>query len=241
MSQAPGAVSARARIAAMRRRRAGSAAAMLHVLHVLWMSTSAGAVWSDMYASAPSAAVQRGPERLRCEHAASPLIGLDVETPRFSWAIPPSDDGAAYGVVAASFQVQVADAVTAKVVWDSGTVASSALSTVYGGPALARDTSFSWRVRYWPGKGDGSSTDPSRWSTNFRFHTAPSSADWANASWIDGSRGALRSNIPLPSGSRIVEAFVFASSIGFHHVLVNGMLLGNQSTYLFEPGQSAYS
>lgn len=205
------------------------------LLHVLWMSAS------DLYASAPWAPVQRGPERLRCEHAASPLIGLDVETPRFSWAIPPSDDGEAYGVVAARYQVQVVDAVTAKVVWDSGAVASSSLSTVYDGPALARDTSFSWRVRYWPGKGDGGSTDPSNWSKSFRFHTAPSAAHWANASWIDGSRGALRNNIALLPGSKIVEAFVFASSIGFHYVLVNGVVLGNQSTYLFEPGQSAYS
>ena len=179
------------------------------------------------------------PVRLRCEHAPSPLYGLDIPHPRFSWAIP--QPTRAYGVVSGGYQLQVADAVTSIVVWDSGTVHSSALSTVYGGPPLANDTSFSWRVRYWPGQRAGGRTDPSHWSKKFRFHTAPSSADWANASWIDGSRGALRKNIALPSGSRIVEAFVFASSIGFHHVLVNGMLLGNQTTYLFEPGQSAYS
>ena len=190
--------------------------------------------------SAPPSAPPRPPERLRCEHAESPLIGLDLEAPRFSWTVPTHGDGA-YGEMPASHQLQVVEELSAKIAWDSGQVVSSALSTVFGGPPLADDTSFSWRVRYWPAHAADGAAAPSDWSDAFRFRTAPSSTVWANASWIDGSRGALRKQIALPPGSRIVEAFVFASSIGFHHVLVNGALLGNQSTYLFEPGQSAYS
>eukprot|EP01047_Picozoa_sp_COSAG01_P050127 COSAG01_NODE_5034_length_4534_cov_1.968433_2_plen_259_part_00 len=105
---------------------------------------------------------------------------------------------------------------------------------------MAPDTSFQWRVRYWLASGNATAA-PSAWSAPYAFHTAPSAQTWLNASWIDGSRGALRRRVILPAGATVREAFVFASSIGFHHVLVDGVLLGNQSTYLFEPGQSVYS
>lgn len=197
------------------------------------------AVWS-VFLICPRATAPAPPYRLRCEHAPPPLIGLDVSTPRLSWVVPPS--AGAYGEVVGAHQVKVTDVHASRVVWDSGATASAALSTVYLGPPLAADTSFSWRVRV--------GTDPlalqtaprdSGWSEPFYFRTAPSRSAWSNASWIDGSRGALRKQIVLPSGGKIVEAFIFASSIGFHHLLVNGALLGNQSTYLFEPGQSVYS
>ena len=190
--------------------------------------------------SAATAAPAAAPERLRCEHAPAPLIGLDVAAPRFSWVVPPT--AGAYGEASAGYQVQVIDEPAAKTVWDSGRVASPASSVVYSGPPLAADKSFAWRVRV--DAGEPSLRDAaadSGWSEPYRFRTAPSATTWSNASWIDGSRGALRRSIALPTGHKLVEAFVFASSIGFHHVKVNGALLGNQSTYLFEPGQSAYS
>eukprot|EP01048_Picozoa_sp_COSAG05_P004773 COSAG05_NODE_269_length_12494_cov_9.329326_5_plen_534_part_00 len=176
------------------------------------------------------------PTRLRMEHAKSPLLGLDVPNPRFAWALP---DSGSRGVLSAAYQLQVVDALSSQVVWDSGKVEGRALSAVYFGAApLAWDTSFRWNVRYWK---SGAGAEASSWSEPFAFRTAPSPVTWDNATWIDGSRGALRREIVLPSGAKIREAFVFATSIGFHHVLVDGVLLGNQSTYLFEPGQSVYS
>ena len=190
-----------------------------------------------------------GPERLRTEYAASPLIGLDVlDAPRFSWVLP---DTAALGVVTVAYQVRVSGVSAAKVVWDSGrqavdnTTVGMGLRAVYSGAPLAADASFQWRVRCWTK--DGGASD---WSAPFDFHTAPAASDWATASWIDGSAGALRKEVLLPKSlldgggngvPTVREAFAFASSIGYHEVRIDGQILGNQTTYLFEPGESAYS
>jgi hypothetical protein len=188
---------------------------------------TAAAASTSMMGAAP-------PSRLRCEHAAAPLIGLDVPLPRFAWTLP---DTGAPSVAPAAHELQVwAEGLGCPCpIWGSGKVVSGALSTRYAGSELAPDSSFGWRVRYWLGD------TRSGWSVPYSFRTAPSAESWRNASWIDGGRGALRRRVSLPVGATVREAYVFASSIGFHHVLVDGAVLGNQSTFLFEPGQSVYS
>eukprot|EP01046_Picozoa_sp_COSAG06_P033492 COSAG06_NODE_3422_length_5370_cov_2.834187_2_plen_607_part_00 len=182
------------------------------------------------------------PEHLRCEHAAPPLIGLDVPRPRLSWTVPSSSTSTAvFGEMVSAYEVSVLDKTHGgRKIFESGRQAArpgQGLSTVYSGQALAADTSFIWRVRVWT----TSSTAASPWSEPYQFHTAPAQTAWRNASWIDGSQGAVRKQILLPTGAVIQEAYVYASSIAFHEILVNGALVGNQSTYLYEPGQSSYT
>eukprot|EP01051_Picozoa_sp_SAG22_P001130 SAG22_NODE_41_length_25488_cov_6.133719_5_plen_540_part_00 len=218
---------------------AGSTVPISAMAMVLLAAIAASGIAASGIAAEASAAAASAPEpplRLRCEHAAPPLIGLDVQRPRFAWILP---DTGALSVAPAAHELEVwAEGPGCPCpVWGSGKVAGGALSARYAGPELPADSSLGWRVRYWLAGGDA----PSGWSAHYSFRTAPAAESWRNASWVDGSRGALRRRISLPPGATVREAYVFASSIGFHHVLVDGALLGNQSTYLFEPGQSVYS
>jgi hypothetical protein len=96
---------------------------------------------------------------LRVDGMDAPL-GLDSSKPVLSWRLT---DGQSSGQSIA-YQVQVAaspaDFLSAhSSVWDSGRVASAALSLPYAGPALGSHRQYFWRVRVWDA--DGS---PSAWS-----------------------------------------------------------------------------
>lgn len=59
----------------------------------------------------------------------------------------------------------------------------------------------------------------------------------------------LVTNIGLPhqvaqehqSGAVVAEAFLYATTVGFHEIRVNGAVVGQQQRHLFEPGQSSYT
>ena len=90
------------------------------------------------------------------------------------------------------------------------------------------------------------------------WHTGPASTSvsqqhpsaWDAASWLNGSSGVLATDISVPAGKLasvgadtwrdvvVAEAFAFASTLGFHQLRIDGEVLGNLSTYLFEPGAS---
>ena len=166
------------------------------MLTILLVSTI---ILTSLASANPQAAA--APERLRCEHAASPLLGLDIAAPRFAWVLP---DTGERGVASVAHQVQVSDELGGSTVWDSGRTSSAALNTVYRGPPLAADSSFVWRVRHWrSAAAAGGDPTGSPWSAPFHFRTAPSAATWRNASYIDGSAGALRRAIPLPTGAKV--------------------------------------
>eukprot|EP01048_Picozoa_sp_COSAG05_P022925 COSAG05_NODE_4764_length_1381_cov_1.297192_2_plen_286_part_00 len=110
---------------------------------------------------------------------------------------------------------------------------------VWGGAPLSSESEYAWRVRYFDT--DDASNSGSQWSDWARFTTAPDQASWRKTSWINGSAGLLRRDFALPTNkSPVRSAILYASTIGFQELYLNGELLGNQSRYLFEPGQSAY-
>ncbi len=145
----------------------------------------------------PAAASTVTVSGLTVDRRADP-VGVGA-TPRFGWRLT---SGAA-AQVQSRYQLTVGTAASANDVWDSGQVASAqSVDVGYGGPALAGDRSYYWRVRVWDAQGR-----PSPWSASARFDTAlfdgwqadfigaPGTANLSGASWIwypegDPSAGA---------------------------------------------------
>jgi hypothetical protein len=67
----------------------------------------------------------------------------------------------------------------------------------------------------------------------------PSAAAWAAAAWLNGSAGMLRREFTA-GGPGLSSAHVYASTIGFHELRVNGAILGEQTDKVFEPGVAVY-
>lgn len=113
------------------------------------------------------------------DYAAQPL-GIDSPAPRFGWHLPATGDGrqSAYRirVVASVEQFESAP------LWDSGKVASAAVSQIaYAGPALTSRSKYFWQVQTWDGADAASG-----WSQPQSFEMGllqPS--DWS-AQWISG-------------------------------------------------------
>ncbi|MCA2211861.1 family 78 glycoside hydrolase catalytic domain [Jidongwangia harbinensis] len=125
-------------------------------------------------------------------------VGVDTAKPRFGWRL----STAAKGQLQGRYQVTVGTTPGAADVWDSGTVASQqSVDVGYGGPALAADRTYHWRVRVWDGQGR-----PSPWSAPARFDTAPAGwdADFIGAPGTASLTGA--SWIWYPEGDPAVEA-----------------------------------
>ena len=119
--------------------------------------------------------------KLKVEYAETPL-GIDVETPRFSWQMMlPNHER---GYFQTNYQILVATE-KGKLVWDSGKIKSDlSLNIEYGGAPLQPATRYAWRVNVWNQKGE--QTSASSW-----FETGLMSSDstyqgWSGARWIGG-------------------------------------------------------
>ena len=172
------------------------------------------------------------PIDLRVEHMPSPVLGLDpARPPRLTFRLP-ADSPAGSRCAAARFELSS----KASVVWDSGKVASGETAAVVPAHiALSPDSTYTWRCQYWLAAGGG---DPSAWSEPQPFHTAPAARTWSGAAWLNGSAGMLRHQFSAPA--EIEEAFVFASTIGFHELRLNAVVLGDGTDKLLEPGVGVY-
>lgn len=67
----------------------------------------------------------------------------------------------------------------------------------------------------------------------------PSAAAWAAAAWLNGSAGMIRFEFHAEAAA-VSSAHVYASTIGFHELRLNGAVLGQQADKIFEPGVAVY-
>jgi alpha-L-rhamnosidase len=154
------------------------------------------------------------PTRLRVEYRRTPLLGLDVPAPRFSWAL----SSTSRGLTQAAYELQIGDGSSS---WSSGKVSSNRSQNVlYSGPPLSVDTDFTFNVTVWPTGGVGCSTQSSSFSTGI------SNADWGAARWLGlnstGNRGfQVRKEVYfLSQGVRRVVAYVIG--LGYYKLDVSG-------------------
>jgi alpha-L-rhamnosidase len=135
------------------------------------------------------------PTGLRCAHKADPL-GVAPDRVRFSWIL----QGADQAQTACQILLTQDDAE----IWDSGRVESDASADIlYGGPPLAGETRYRWKVQAWDETGAASG-----WSVPAAFETGilDRTGGW-HASWI--TLGRIREDFrpvspvpPIPCSTR---------------------------------------
>ncbi|WP_275980092.1 alpha-L-rhamnosidase [Couchioplanes caeruleus] len=150
-------------------------------------------------------------------------VGIDAAKPHFGWRLVTS----AKGQVQGRYQVTVGTQPGAADVWDSGQVASrQSVDVTYGGPALAADRTYHWRVRVWDAQGR-----PSPWSAPARFDTgldawqagfigAPGGANLTGASWIWYPEGDP--TVEAPAATRYFRRTVDLAATGHTTLVVTG-------------------
>ncbi|WP_258074097.1 glycoside hydrolase family 78 protein [Arthrobacter sp. Y81] len=103
--------------------------------------------------------------------------------PLFGWQLSQPEDAEPAAARQTGYEIAVEDAAGAEV-WYSGPVPSSRQSGIpYGGPALAEDADYSWRVRVSDAAGN-----PGPWSESVVFSTGLSDSGWG-AHWLHRAAG----------------------------------------------------
>ncbi|MCI8497245.1 MAG: family 78 glycoside hydrolase catalytic domain, partial [Clostridiales bacterium] len=123
------------------------------------------------------------------EYRDNPL-GIEVETPRFSWRMEASERGqyqTAYRILVASSEEALSR--NEADVWDSGRIPSDiSVGIEYQGPQQAM-TRYFWKVQVWDRDGAISESDCAWWETGLM------DAGWSDAKWI--GRGTAEDAGPL--------------------------------------------
>ena len=160
---------------------------------------------------------------LTTEHQVNP-VGLDAAKPRFGWRLVSATPGMTQG----RYQIQVGTTAGSGAVWDSGLVASSRSTDIaYGGPALAGNRGYHWRVRVADAQGR---TGP--WSADATFDTgltagwtanfigSPSTANVSGASWIWYPEGDP--TVSAPAANRYFRKTFTLASVPRSTLVVTG-------------------
>jgi len=124
---------------------------------------------------------QNATDHLKVEYLKNPL-GIDVDTPRFSWQM--KTDVNVHGQFQNAYQIKVSTA-SGTLVWDSGRVESDvSLGIPYKGEKLRSRTKYNWELTVWNEKNKKSVN--SSWFETGLMDSNPNSDEWNNAQWIGG-------------------------------------------------------
>jgi alpha-L-rhamnosidase len=170
-----------------------------------------------LLAAAALAAAQES-TRLRTEYLEHPL-GLDVVSPRFSWA--PIHPMRGQSMVSYNLAVKTAAGTP---VWSIGPVASNVSTNVaYTGPALTSDTDYVWTVTWTDGSGAQSPVASAPFSTGLYANS-----DWQGAIYVGGSPAGndmLRAEFTVPVTP--TRARLYISGLGYYKSWLNGVMTDN--------------
>ncbi|MCI8497049.1 MAG: family 78 glycoside hydrolase catalytic domain, partial [Clostridiales bacterium] len=160
-------------------------------------------------------------------------VGLDTDTPRFSWKMLSNRIGAkqtAYQVIVTSE--------AGETVWDSGRVISDqSVAVAYAGAGLKGQTSYTWQVTVW----DESGTEASA-AASF---TTGVKGDWGSARWVipssqEGGSAMLRTEQPLRGN--VQSARLYVTALGIYEAYINGVNVSrNDMDDVLNPGWTDYN
>jgi alpha-L-rhamnosidase len=175
---------------------------------------------------------------LRCEYATDP-IGLDTQSPQFSWRIESEKRGA----MQSAYQIMMSDSPESlsgntSVIWNSDTVRSSESTSIsYKGPDLKSRMKYYWKVRIWD-------TDNriSDWSEPASFEMGLiNQEDWLSE-WIGFTPGlpgrVLYFRGTFKTREHIQKARAYISGIGYYKMNINGLRVGDNQ---LDPATSDYN
>jgi hypothetical protein len=198
---------------------------------------------------------------LRCESKVNPL-GIDVQTPRFSWWI----NSSIRNTKQQSYRILIADSEEklfgeSDLIWDSKLInTDSSVQIAYEGAVLQPERKYFWKVKI-----KDQSDRESEWSETAWFQMgllAP--GDWSGARWIGyeelkdsmrifpgihgsgdklGLKGVQRSVIPLfrkefVLDKEIQKATLYISGLGHYEAAINGEDVGEN---FLSPGWTDYN
>lgn len=185
-------------------------------------------------------------QNLRTEYLENPL-GIDERRPRLSWQVAsccPGSTSEGRGVMQLAYQVQVARDAAAlargDLLWDSGEVASDAISTRLAGPRPVSRERFYWRVRVWDQDRCVSEWSEPAWWEMGLLEEREWTADWIEVGWDEDPKAYK----PCPYFRRaftvdgpVVSARLYITSHGLYEAWINDERVGDQ---LFTPGYTTY-
>ena len=155
-------------------------------------------------------------------------IGIDSETPTFSWKI----DSEEYDVIQKHYQIFVAtDTVFSEksLVWDSGKVNSSESVYInFQGQTLEYATKYYWAVKVWTNKSSKPKQSKiSSWTTGLMVGNQWKS-EWIGVNNKDNrvSKTPYFTN-DFVAGVKIKSANLFITSRGIYEAHINGKRVGN--------------
>ncbi len=123
---------------------------------------------------------------LQVEYQETP-IGIDVQTPRFSWQM--SSDNTTRGIAQRSYSISVKDE-SGNMYWSSGEIQSDkSLGILYTGKPLQAASRYFWSVSVKDNKG-GNESETSWFETGL-MNPDPSLSAWSGAQWIGGNGNDL--------------------------------------------------
>lgn len=164
---------------------------------------------------------------LKCEYLTNP-IGIDTESPRFTWQIETSKPG----IVQTSFQIFMGtDSLEVESgkgnIWNSGKIKSGNQLAAYSGKSLKPFTKYFWIVKVW-GKLDA----PLNISKVTSFETGlVESKNW-QGDWISDTRDVNLKPAPwfrkeFTASKTVQSARVYIAVGGLYELYINGKKVGN--------------
>ena len=167
---------------------------------------------------------------LQCEYQSDPL-GIDTETPRFSWKL--SDAAQTRGQRQTAYQLLVSGSPSLLEqnqgdIWDSGPVTSGqSVLIAYKGKKLISNQVYYWKVRAFDK--DNKAT---AWSPAARFSMGLlSPSDWKGC-WIKHPDASPEQHIWFRKSFSLEQsaenAFLHIASMGYHELYVNGRKADNR-------------
>jgi len=175
---------------------------------------------------------------LKCEHTSNP-IGLDVETPHFSWSI----EIAQRGGMQTAYQIVIADSPEKlenidSLFWNSGKVISSkSVGIAFAGPVLESRKRYFWKVKIWDSFSQSYVSDEIAYFEMALMKENDWKADWiGNPACWPGR--VLYFRYAFSTVKPIKSARAYISGIGYYVFHVNGQKVGD---HVLDPGNTDYS
>ncbi|NCB07232.1 MAG: alpha-rhamnosidase [Bacteroidia bacterium] len=167
------------------------------------------------------------PGNLKCEHLVNPL-GIDTETPRFTWQLiaeNPGMDQKAFAISVGTDSVQVSEGKGN--VWESGEVYSTTIPAVYAGPALQPFTRYYWSVKIQDNNGGW--TKPSEvaiFETGF-MGKAGWKGNWITDTYDFNIKPAPYFRKEFEIQKKVKSARAYIAVGGLYELSLNGEKVGN--------------
>lgn len=167
-----------------------------------------------------------GVVKTRCEYLTNP-IGIDANTPRFSWQLTDKRQGAkqtAFRLIVSLDSLSLLK--SENLVWDSQKQDNDAMLITYSGTVLRPVTKYYWRVESWDQAGKSINSAVASFETGLMSVT-----NW-KGTWISDEGDIHLKPAPLfrksfATHKKVKQARAYIAAAGLFELYINGEKIGN--------------